>query len=383
MIWILCEPVRKLNEYFSSEDRREDVSGVSDSFRDKEQLKITTKRDLPPTLCRSATDRDGSLPFRPLLWMIINGAAFQRCSVACWVAGEAPHPSLLTSAFIWLAPREAPSSQPAAEEVTETGGGDEDEARRAGGAVLIHRSIRSSPSASQNQNSSRTSSSKPAANQTLLALLRSSSFFVYFHPWGPFRDPSSCERSQQRAECQRGEGRTGGTSTGTFFFTASTSDSLFSKLQLPAAASAAFGFTSQSEVNKSESSCYKPTLTAFSSSFHISSVCHWTDCVAGVHGPRWTNLYCITRLTFLLDATSFLMQCVRGDSADVFLRTLIIFNNSPGFAALGWKRENGDKSFICMLSKIKNVIIVKRHKLSTSWLSTCDATTARSSVSLL
>ncbi len=80
------------------------------------------KRDLPPKLRRSATDRDGSLPFRPLLWMIINGAAFQRCTVACWVGGEAPHPSLLTSAFIWLAPYEAPSSQLAAEEVKEKGG---------------------------------------------------------------------------------------------------------------------------------------------------------------------------------------------------------------------------------------------------------------------
>lgn len=54
--------------------------------------------------------------------MIINGAAFQRCTVACWVGGEAPHPSLLTSAFIWLAPCEAPSSQLAAEEVKEKGG---------------------------------------------------------------------------------------------------------------------------------------------------------------------------------------------------------------------------------------------------------------------
>lgn len=55
--------------------------------------------------------------------MIINGAAFQRCAVACWVADEAPHPSPLTPAFIRLVQCEAPSSQLAAAEVTITGGG--------------------------------------------------------------------------------------------------------------------------------------------------------------------------------------------------------------------------------------------------------------------
>lgn len=54
--------------------------------------------------------------------MIINGAASQRCTVACWVTGEAPHPSRLTLAFIRLAPHKAPSSQRAAAEVKETGG---------------------------------------------------------------------------------------------------------------------------------------------------------------------------------------------------------------------------------------------------------------------
>lgn len=43
--------------------------------------------------------------------MIINGAAFQCCSTACWVGGEAPHSSLLTSAFIWLAPLEDQSGE--------------------------------------------------------------------------------------------------------------------------------------------------------------------------------------------------------------------------------------------------------------------------------
>ncbi len=73
------------------------------------------KRSSPET-ASSATDRDRSPPARPLLWMIIYGAAFQDCTVACWVAGEAPHPSLLTSAFIWLALCEAPSNQLAAAE---------------------------------------------------------------------------------------------------------------------------------------------------------------------------------------------------------------------------------------------------------------------------
>lgn len=93
------------------------------SFRDREQtLKHQRKRDLPQKLRRSETDRDRSPPFGPPLWMIINGAAFQRCTVACWVAGKAPHPSLLTLAFIWLAPCEALSSQLVAEEVKERGG---------------------------------------------------------------------------------------------------------------------------------------------------------------------------------------------------------------------------------------------------------------------
>lgn len=45
--------------------------------------------------------RDGSLAFRPLLWMIINGAAFQNCSNACWVRRQGS-PSITTDIGIYL-----------------------------------------------------------------------------------------------------------------------------------------------------------------------------------------------------------------------------------------------------------------------------------------
>lgn len=117
----------------------------------------------------------------------------------------------------------------------------------------------------------------------------------------------------------------------------------------------------------------------FTYSFHIPAVSHWTDCVEGVHGPRWMNIF----LYHTYHISTLTWRYKFAYLADVYLKTLIIYNISPGFATLGFKRENVKMVmhlFFCTLSRIKCVIIAKRHKPSTSWLSTCDANTARRSV---